>query len=77
MTNLLLHQGSSHVDRNDLPAVITPAATRSWQPIPHNHLLTTVENQLDRFGYQVAGQSHGLSRNGPMESNRSRNSLTS
>ena len=64
MTNLLLHQGSSHVDRNDLPAVITPAATRSWQPIPHNHLLTSVENQLDRFGYQVAGQSHGLSRNG-------------
>jgi len=64
MANLMLHQGSSSVDREELGNVLTPPATHSWQPIAHEHLLHTTEQQLSRFNFHTTGESHGLSRNG-------------
>ena len=64
MANLMLHQGSSSVDREELGNVLTPPATHSWQPIAHEHLLHTTEQQLSRFNLHITGESHGLSRNG-------------
>ena len=64
MANLMLHQGSGFVDREELRNVFTPPPTHSWQPISHEHLLSTVEQQLRRLNYHVTSESHGLSKNG-------------
>ncbi len=64
MVNLLLHCGSEQVPREDLYRTRTPAATRTWQPIPHSLLLQQVEATLPRFGMRVVNQAHGLSHEG-------------
>ena len=64
MANLMLHQGSGFVGREELRNVFTPPPTHSWQPIAHEHLLSTVEQQLGRLNYHVTAESHGLSKNG-------------
>ena len=61
MANLLLHQGTQLVNREELWHVETPPATRSWQPISHGHLLHTVHQQLQQADYAVTSESHGLS----------------
>lgn len=62
--NLMLHCGAHAVTRDDLTAVTTPAATRSWQPIAHVKLLTTVEQQLQEAKLEVIEQAHGVTKNG-------------
>ena len=64
MANLMLHQGSGFVGREELRNVFTPPPTHSWQPISHEHLLNTVEQQLGSLNYHVTAESHGLSKNG-------------
>ncbi len=64
MVNLLLHCGSEQVPREELYRTRTPAATRTWQPIPHSLLLQQVEATLPRFGMRVVNQAHGLSHDG-------------
>lgn len=58
--NLMLHCGAGLVDRDIVAAVATPAATRSWQPLPHIELLESVERRLHDVGLQVVQQAHGL-----------------
>lgn len=62
--NLMLHCGAHAVTRDDLAAVATPGATRSWQPIAHTKLLATVEQQLTESKLQVIEQAHGVTKNG-------------
>lgn len=58
--NLLLHCGASAVKRIELAQVKTPAATKTWQPIPHLALLQLVEKALLQRGFTVIEQAHGL-----------------
>jgi len=60
MANLLLHCGSRAVDRAALACVATPAATQSWQPIPHLELVETVESALTTNGLRLVNQAHGM-----------------
>jgi hypothetical protein len=62
--NLLLHCGSNEVSREELNRVRTPAATQTWQPIPHNLLLRQVESTLPSYGMRVVSEAHGLSHDG-------------
>lgn len=61
MSNLLLHRGSHEVTRQDLQAVPTPPATRTWTPIPHLDLLETVRRELLASGLDIEEESLALS----------------
>ena len=63
-TNLLLHCGSRHVDRERLALVPTPPATKTWFPISHARLLAGVTETLGQAGLSVVSEAHGLARNG-------------
>ncbi len=60
----MLHQGASAVSRGRLAEAATPPPTTSWKPIPHIHLLQTVEKALIEHGLTVQGQAHGLTHDG-------------
>lgn len=60
MPNLLLHCGAHHVERDQLAASKTPEPTRTWQPIPHHHLLDQVESSLDGYSLRVISEAHGV-----------------
>jgi hypothetical protein len=63
-TNLMLHAGASKVDREQLDAVLTPDATKTWTPIPHNRLLNGVQETLNRAGLTTTSEAHGLTKDG-------------
>ncbi len=60
MLNLMLHCGARHVDRAQIAAAPTPAATPTWVPVPHQRLLEQVESTLVGDGFQIASQAHAL-----------------
>jgi Domain of unknown function (DUF932) len=62
--NLILHCGSSRIERDALEVVPTPRATDTWQPIPHFELLTQIERALQSRDMEIVTQAHGLSRDG-------------
>lgn len=62
--NLILHCGAEKVERAQIDEVITPAATRTWQPVSHESLITKVTRGLDNAGYQVTNEAHALSKGG-------------
>lgn len=62
--NLTLHTGGATVDRAQLAAVKTPAATKSWHPIPHLNLLEGVQKTVERSGLKVVAESHALAHEG-------------
>ena len=64
MLNLILHCGGQAVDRSEVVHCRTPAATQSWQPIPHGRLLNLVEDSLEATGMKVINQAHALARDG-------------
>jgi Domain of unknown function (DUF932) len=63
-TNLCLHCGARSVTREQVAAVMTPARTTTWVPIPHDRLLAGVQCSLERAGLSVVTEAHGLSGNG-------------
>jgi len=60
----MLHCGANAVNREDLGKVETPSATKSWQPIRHDTLLSTVESALQREGLRIFHECHALGKNG-------------
>lgn len=63
-SKLFLHCGANHVERDELALVPTPDRTRSWVPIPHERMLGTVLDTLERTGLEVVTEAHGLTRDG-------------
>jgi hypothetical protein len=62
--NLILHCGAHRVEREQLANVVTAPATRTFHPIPHHLLLSSVQETLERAGMSVVSEAHGLTRNG-------------
>lgn len=62
--NLILHCGSKKVEREQLAQVVTPDATESWQPVPHNDFVDGVRETLLRSGLSIVQEVHGLSEDG-------------
>jgi hypothetical protein len=60
MANLILHCGAHLVPRTQLATTPTPAATKTWQPIPHEDFVKQVEELLPRYNLRVANESHAL-----------------
>ena len=63
-SNLYLHCGASAVTRERVAEVITPARTDTWVPIPHERLLTGVQQSLEHSGLHIVTEAHGLTRDG-------------
>jgi len=61
---MLLHCGGQVIERNALFDIKTPAATDTWFPLPHRHLVVEVENQLTDVGFQILSQTHAISHDG-------------
>jgi hypothetical protein len=59
--NLILHCGAEKVERAQVTEVITPDATRTWQPVSHESLITRVTRGLDNSGYRIVNEAHALS----------------
>lgn len=59
--NLTLHCGATKVDRSVVELVPTPAATKSWTPIPHSRLLEQVEIAVAGNGLEIVEEAHALS----------------
>jgi hypothetical protein len=64
MPDLLLHTADSTASRNAVEQTPTPPPTYTWRPIPHEKLLTTVEDSLIKRGFYITGEAHGLTHNG-------------
>jgi hypothetical protein len=62
--NLILHCGAQRVELDEVRRVITPPATQSWQPIPHDRLISTVQATLARTQLHVGAQAHSLTHDG-------------
>jgi hypothetical protein len=62
--NLILHCGASACDMKDVEKVNTPRSTRSWQPIPHHQLITTVQRTLSSTNLRIGTQAHSLTHDG-------------
>src|SRR5262245_43024682 len=62
--NLMLHAGANHVSREQVGAVPVPPRTATWVPIAHDRLLNGVQSTLERTGFQVLSEAHGLTRDG-------------
>ena len=62
--NLILHCGARSVPRDALGLVSTPDATPTWQPIPHDAYLASIEQVLPQHGLCVVGEAHALTHDG-------------
>jgi len=60
MTNLVLHCGARHVERQSVLEARTPSASETWVPISHHRLLELVESTLIDGGMTVANEAHAL-----------------
>ena len=65
--NLILHCGSSKVEREQLAEVKTPRRTDTWQPIGHLALLKQVELALSNESYEIKnGSPRTIERRSPV-----------
>lgn len=64
LANLTLHCGASHVARELVGKVATPANTETWFPIPHEDFITGVEKALQAANMRVVEQAHSLTKEG-------------
>lgn len=62
MTDLMLHRGARLVETEELAACLTPPPTKSWFPISHGSVLTSVLETLNGSGFNVARQQLALSK---------------
>lgn len=62
--NLVLHCGANAVHREELAKVVTPDKTDDWCPVPHETLVTAVQNTLVQSGASIVTEAHGLTRGG-------------
>jgi hypothetical protein len=63
-STLITHCGARTVNRDELAAVPTPPSTRTWFPVGHLTVLTTVEQTLRAAGFNPTREGLALSREG-------------
>lgn len=62
--NLILHCGAHASQLDEIASVSTPAATETWNPIPHLELINTVQRTLSMTNLTIGNQAHSLSHQG-------------
>jgi len=63
-SRLVLHCGAHAVEMEQVFTVRTPEPTASWQPIPHDRLLETVQTTLKATNLTIGAQAHSLTHDG-------------
>lgn len=61
-STLIACKGARIVTREELAAVPTPAATRSWFPLPHAKVADTAQQLIEEAGYVVSHRQYALER---------------
>lgn len=59
-TNLILHCGARAINREQLAQIPCPAATETWHPISHIHLVNEVERALGASNMRIVHESYGV-----------------
>jgi hypothetical protein len=59
-----MHCGGHRVSRDEIVNALTPQSTHTWVPVPHYRLIDLVENALERQGFSITNQAHGIWGNG-------------
>lgn len=62
--SLVLHAGAAKATREQVDAIITPAATETWQPIAHSDLIEQTVERFAGLGWNITKEEHGLWRDG-------------
>jgi hypothetical protein len=57
-----LIMSKSPIEASDLAKLNTPAGTDTHTPIPHSTLVDYTRKALDRAGFEITEEEHGLSR---------------
>jgi hypothetical protein len=60
MSNLIVHRGGRIVNRNELEAVVAPAATSTWFPVRHAAVVDTVQGALRAAGFGIVKEQFAL-----------------
>lgn len=63
-SKLMLHCGGLIATREQVSAVVTPAGTETWQPVPHIQVVTRVEEALGNFNMRVVSSAFALAKEG-------------
>lgn len=58
----MLILSKNRIDAADLTKCHTPAGTDTWTPIPHSTLVSYTRKALDRAGFEITKEEHGLAR---------------
>ena len=62
---LVLHCGGTAASYDDIKAVVTPCATRTYSPIPYTDIIDATRYQLeDVLGLEIHNEAFGLNRDG-------------
>jgi hypothetical protein len=61
---MILHCGAVKVDEQELRAVVPPANTNTWFPLPHHELVDCARRHLNNAGIEIVDELHTLTRNG-------------
>jgi len=64
MSSLCLHTGAHEVSFDELEALPTPPATKSFQPISHAHLVRMARESLGLANLSVVGEEHAVQKKG-------------
>ena len=64
MNGLMLHCGAGAVERQQVIEVPTPAATKTWFPIPHIKLYDRVKEALTMLNLTIVEEAHALTKEG-------------
>lgn len=60
----MLHCGGQLATREQVAAVLTPAATDTWQPVPHLSVIESTEKALENFNMRVVSSAFALAKEG-------------
>lgn len=61
---LCLHAGASVVSFDELDAIPTPPATKTFQPVPHGRLVCMAREALDHGHLSVLSEEHAIQKKG-------------
>lgn len=62
--SLLLHVNGLTATRNEVYNILTPAHTRTWQPVPHRDFIESILKNADKAGLTIRSEAYGLANKG-------------
>ena len=63
-SKLILHCGAETVSREQVDAVVTPEATKTWTPVAHGKVVDSVIDSLSGTGLSVVEQHYAITKGG-------------